>query len=216
MSGTKTLARYVSLITLLAFLNLVIGCTTNANISFDELEKKPGKLIPGVVLVAEIEGVTLRTGDEVKFDNKRGRYNRKEDWIRGVTPVGDSVEILLSDVEYVHVRSAGIDKPHTIKFQTRSFNSDSQTWKVFNGRSVRPGNVVKFGQGGARYDAESRLVVGTTKYGQSVEIDVNEILFAKTKKFNPGATIGLIAGILLIFTAIAAANPNIDLNWDWE
>lgn len=198
-NGTK----YLSLITLFVFLNSIVGCTTNARISFDKIESKPDQPISAVILMTEIEGVTLPTGDEVKFNERRGRYNRKAGWIRGVTQVGDSVEIRLSDIDQVLIRKAGIDGPQTIRVKARSLKSSrrGRQWSVLRGRSVIRGNVVKFDHEGARYDAERQLIVGRTNKGGFVEIDIDDVLLIQERKFSTSKTIGLTA---IATTAIAA------------
>jgi len=204
MSGImNTLARSASVITLLAFLNLIVGCTANADISFDEAEKSLGRSIPGVVLVTEIEGVTLRAGGDVEFNERRGIYDRKAGWIRGVTQVGDSVEIRLSDIDLVLLRQASIDGPQTITVKAQKLRKSRKwrNWGTLNGRSVKRGEVVRFDYGGARYDAQRRLIVGRTNKGGLVEIAIDDVLLIQERKFSTSKTIGLTA---IAATAIAA------------
>ena len=209
----------MSVFTLFAFLNFMIGCTTNTIIFFDDVEKKPNMSIPEVVLVTEIVGVTLRAGGEVKFNEQRGIYDRKADWIRGTILVGDSVEILLSDIEYVILRRAGIERSQTIRVEAQVFKKTQQTqsWKVVDGRSVRPGNVVQFGGAGGRYDVEKQLITGITENGKYVEIAVDEILFFPFRKFSIWKTVGLY---FLVFGSVgfilwAAKGFPIELD-DWN
>ncbi|MCH8027251.1 MAG: hypothetical protein IID63_03925 [candidate division Zixibacteria bacterium] len=199
----------MSVFTLFAFVNFMIGCTANANISFEDVEKKPNMSIPRVVLVTEIVGVTLRAGGEVKFNEQRGIYDRKADWIRGTILVGDSVEILLSDIEYVILRRAGIERSQTIKVEAQGFKKTQQTqsWKVVDGRSVRPGNVVRFDGAGGRYDVEKQLITGITENGKYVEIAVDEILFFQHRKFSAGNAFRIVGLFFLVAIIICAADP---------
>lgn len=193
MSGTlNSSARALSLITLLMFLNSIVGCTTNARISFDKIENKPDQPISAVIMVIEIEGIRLSTGGEIQFNELRGRYNPKAGWIRGVTPVGDSVEIRLNETDWVLLREAGIDGPRTVMVDAGSFKDPPQSWKVIDGRSVRPGNVVRFGGAGGRYDVEKQLITGITENGKYVEIAVDEVLFVQHRKFSAWNTVGIV------------------------
>lgn len=193
MSGAlNSSTRTVSVIMLFAFLNFVAGCTAMTNRSLDEVEKRPERTIPAVVLRIEIEGIRLSTGGEIQFNELRGRYNPKAGWIRGVTPVGDSVEIRLNETDWVLLREAGIDGPRTVMVDAGSFKDPPQSWKVIDGRSVRPGNVVRFGGAGGRYDVEKQLITGITENGKYVEIAVDEVLFVQHRKFSAWNTVGIV------------------------
>lgn len=199
----------MSVFTLFAFLNFIVGCTAIANISFEDVEKKPNMSIPRVVLVTEIVGVTLRAGGEVKFNEQRGIYDRKADLISGTILVGDSVEILLSDIEYVILRRAGIERSQKVMVEAQGFKKTQQTqsWKVVDGRSVRPGNVIQFGGAGGRYDVEKQLITGITENGKYVEIAVDEILFFQHRMLSAEKTVGIVGLFFLVAIIICAADP---------
>ena len=54
--------------TLVAFLNLTVGCTVNKSFTLEEIEKKTGRKIMTVVLPTVIEGVQLPNGEEIIFE----------------------------------------------------------------------------------------------------------------------------------------------------
>ena len=102
--------RFVCTVTLIAFLNSVIGCTSNVKFTMDEVGKQPPNLINSVSLVS---------GDVVMFDKEGGTIDVEREMIVGVTKVylkggrrtgGDPVEIKLSDVKYVNVRKSSPTK----------------------------------------------------------------------------------------------------------
>ena len=58
----------MSMFTLVAFLNLTVGCTVNKSFTLEEIEKKTGRKIMTVVLPTVIEGVQLAYGEEIFFE----------------------------------------------------------------------------------------------------------------------------------------------------
>ena len=58
----------MSMFTLVAFLNLTVGCTVNKSFTLEEIEKKTGRKIMTVVLPTVIEGVQLANGEEIIFE----------------------------------------------------------------------------------------------------------------------------------------------------
>lgn len=58
----------MSMFTLVAFLNLTVGCTVNKSFTLEEIEKKTGRKIMTVVLPTVIEGVQLPNGEEIIFE----------------------------------------------------------------------------------------------------------------------------------------------------
>jgi len=204
LGNRNSLLHSLLFITLFSFLNLTVGCATNANISFDKIEKRPEWPIPSVILVTEIEGVTLLAGGEVMFDERRGIYDRKADLIRGITQDGDSVKIDVSDMDKVKLRKAGIDGPETSSVESHSLKRNRRwlQWKMLNGRSVKRGDIIKFDSRGAIYDAERRLIVGTTKSGRSVEISFDDIMFINNRKFSTLNSLGVVVIIGAVVAAI--------------
>lgn len=66
----------MSMFTLVAFLNLTVGCTVNKSFTLEEIEKKTGRKIMTVVLPTVIEGVQLPNGEEIIFEGNGSIFDR--------------------------------------------------------------------------------------------------------------------------------------------
>ncbi len=86
----------IVIVTLIALLNLVVGCTRSIRL-FPEEELGPRDKITGVV---------LPSGETITFDRHGGRYAETTRRIMGVTSTGERVAIALEDVLYLQVTKA--------------------------------------------------------------------------------------------------------------
>jgi len=74
------------------------------------------------------------------------------------------------------------------------------------------GELVKFDRNGGRFNPQKRLITGLTPEGKNIELNVDDILYARVKKTDVAlsilATVGVIAGVILVVFLIALATKD--------
>ena len=133
--------KLVVLITLVAFVNLMFGCATGSRVTTEEKKSPSQSSTASITLIRVIEGVVLRSGRVISFNDERGIFDRDDITIRGTTPEGEVIVCTYLDMESVRVLDGTDDLEQVHEIDRASFFSQArlkpwQTAQVCEG--IRP------------------------------------------------------------------------------
>jgi hypothetical protein len=148
------------------------------------------------VFAKVIEGVILKSGDEILFDGQCGLYDDEKHFIAGVTEAGEDTSFSLNRIESVPLGKNNIDSSQREKVNLRKFVSEAskQPWRVHHGRSVRPGKSIDLRRSNGSFDPGMKSFTGVTRQGKPIAVSSDEVQL-QTRKFSASNTTLLSIGI---------------------
>jgi len=199
--------RLFAMILFIAQLNMIVGCTRMANISPEEaqkIERLPKKKITGVILPMVLDGIKLKSGDEIYFNEPGGIIDNKLKTLRGVAKDGSKIETKLSDLQSILIVATTVQGSLLIESDIESFVTDAgkKPWKMNNGRFAADGEVIEFDENGGDYDSEQGIIKGKTAAGQDIEISTKDVHKIKFRWLGPPTFFQLVGGTALVLGTI--------------
>ena len=208
--------RLMAIVALTTLMNSFVGCSSYVDISFDEVNNQPVQSIDRIVFASVIEGVVLKSGDEILFNEQCGLYDDKARVIGGVTEAGGETEIRLDRIEYVLLKRGSIRGTQMEKVNVRNFliRAARRPWRTHYGRSVQPGKSVKLRRSGGSFDPEKKFFTGETWQGEPIAVKPDDV-YLQTRKFSFGRTAMLTIGIATAVAVLYLIELRKDLQ-DWD
>jgi hypothetical protein len=212
MRKSSFLQRMVSVITLLAFVSYLAGCSSIVNVPRDEVAElaREDSVKTGStgLRTSRIVAATLHSGEVINFDHWGASLNTTSRTVNGVADDGTPVELKYDDVYYLKVEGADSTIKNLgpgILERTEKAQSQEKIVAVV----LNSGGVINFDKHGGRFDARRRIVTGISRDGSPVSIEYDEIASIRTKRISAAkiarnfAIVGLVAIALLLLVGLA-------------
>ncbi len=122
--------RFVTLLTLVALLNLAIGCTTVTRLPVSEIKSQQIEVDSTGYEVINIQSVEMKDGEVIEFKYPRGKIASGSSTIVGISKAfnqernwqpGDSIEVELQDVMQLTIREHSRTKTSLLTIGILSF-----------------------------------------------------------------------------------------------
>jgi hypothetical protein len=138
--------------------------------------------------------VILSNDKLFKFNEQGGSYDDKTGLISGTGINGDPFSLSFEKLKEVR-----ISKPETISMEEIKNQKSTYIAEVI---SKQHHLVCTFDSNGGRYEPGERLVIGITASGRLVEINADDILYARVSRADPARSILVFIGVLAVGFAI--------------
>lgn len=184
-----------ALITLVTFINLLFaGCSKVVNIKLDEVAVDTPRRITGVV---------TKSGEEVTFDKKGGKYDPGQRRITGADADGERLVKSLKELNSVRVVDPTEDGLSPVSVGARYFHDYIRPRKVDEIMSVKTknGTTHKFWNFG-RINPLNRTIIGPSGNSPSLIIPFDSVACVGIRKPDGPKTLLLVAGCLAVLTAL--------------
>ena len=174
--------RIISVIAIIALININIGCSTYMRVNKEEIEKPYGK----------VTSVRMSFGNVITFDSQGGRLDAKRRLITGTSYNGFPAEIKLDEIQSFVIST----EEGSIEFDKKRIVGPNQVISSI----VKPsGEVITFNYQGGRFDPELKIIEGETKDGTLVQVNLDDVDYVQLKKFNASQSVAAILGVSAIF-----------------
>ena len=183
--------KYISIMVLFAFLHsLVAGCMKTTTVQQPKINVESTECC--------IYEVILITGEKYEFKRPGGRYNVVPHLLTGTLNDGRKFFFDLADENIKEIR---ISTGQTISRVDLAKNPDQKISEI-----MVDGNIYTFDQNGGRLNAEVVTIHGINKYGDEIDVPMEDILHVKVKRWDAGRTAALVVGIVVgvIVAAVVA------------
>ena len=197
-------------ITLVTFINLLLaGCSKVVNIKLDEVAVDTPKRITGVV---------SKSGEELTFDEKGGKYDPGQRRITGADVDGERLIRSLKDLDTVRVVELreGSLSPFSISAQhLHEYLRPSKTDEIVNVRTLS-GTTHRFWFGG-RVNPLNRQILGLSMTRSSLMIPFDSVAYVGVKRPDELKTSLLIVGSLAVIAVlIVLSDVSFLPTWDCD
>jgi hypothetical protein len=201
--------RVLVAITLVCFVTTNVRCTRYSRyryLSSDEVRELSYVEVRSINPFESIAGVGLKSGRLIMFRDDTGVYNHGSLTISGTVTDGAERHFALDGLAYVVTESRDIRGVVLSQVDASSFLRESQehSWTVVDGRSVRPGDEIVFGDRACVYDAEKGVISLPAADTEFVEVPLSEIsgiterqMYFSRSELNPATIVNVPLYILL-------------------
>jgi hypothetical protein len=176
--------RLVSTLVLLAFINFLVGCSTNVRLAKEELPQKK--------VEEKITEVILTTGEVVKFDSRGGSYITSK--IVGVKADGKPAEISFESITEIRTsRPQVISKEDVTDQKIVEVVLLNWTIGIFDDQGGKSELAAMPDEEGRTSDITERVIAGRTKDGTEVKVSFDKIRELRISKPDTISTEDLLA-----------------------
>ena len=186
----------IAILTMTAIVNLTfVGCSTVVNMRLDEVAVDTPKRITGVV---------SKSGEELTFDEKGGKYDPGQRRITGADADGERLIRSLKNLDIVRVVELREDSLSPLTVGARNFHDYIRPGKVDEIMSVETKNGIthKFWNFG-RMDQLNRIIIGPSGTSTSLIIPFDSVAYVGVRRPDGPKTLLLVAGCLAVLTALS-------------
>ena len=193
--------RTCAVVTLIAMANMLFsGCTKTITRTLQST---------GEYTSLRIIGVTLLTGEEIKFGDPSGRYHQSTGLVTGLMVNGERFHRKLNELKSVTVIDLSAEEPLPAVIEADDFGKSHKTQETKKIAAVvtHDGRQVEFNHAGGRIDPRNRVVIGRARDGSPVSIAFDDVKYVKVKKTNTTVTLILTALTVLTIISIVTFDP---------
>jgi hypothetical protein len=197
--------RLITIITLLAFLNGLLGCTKMAVRPAEEIAKHPEERIHAVALHSTYPfKINLKDVSEVRFSGTK-KNGIKDSTVNAVP--AEIFEKEASLYEKIKIEGVTLNTGEEIKLQDRK--SRHEAWA---GVITVLGSEIVFADSGAIFDTDGESIRGQTLNGDSVAVKVDDIAYIRRKVTDYTESFffvgGLVLTFILLFTGVSSLSSS--------
>jgi hypothetical protein len=201
--------RFIIIMTIFSFLNLLCGCTKTTRLTVEEARAKPKGKIQALGLHGSypynIELEDIATIQFIGINRATAGGSIRD------TVDADRFESEMKKYEATKIIAVTLKSGEETGLEDRDVFYDTYADVVKVG-----GSEILFDSTGGRFDTSEEMIYGRTMDGDSVGIKTGEVAYLRRVEINYGATILLIAGITTVAAVgiILIIGSTFELNLD--